>query len=627
MDWSEKEPTNRKKGKAPERFSEVQVHGRKRRRVSLSKDTSTGIFPMDVWLVIADFIPAQDTQTLSTLARVSRPLYQNLNPRLYRDLVASSPSPRNYLSCLTLLQRYLSTSQLQSLQANYPTPGQRTQPTSKNPDPDFIPYCAPYVKRMLVGWSSPGRERATTLARYFEEVLENLTNLEILVWLDNHIEFTDRIGHLLARLNLKAFAFNFSANYSVFSLSGIRNLVYLDILRAGSCDGVKELIAGSKETLKTLIYEEGRLTSDTQSSSNDPVLNDDEDIFLPNLTTLCLRLNYLTAATATNLLTSIDFSRLTYFEFSTSMHDDESGDAFTHHALFKALFKTYGPHSESSLMLKTFRFRSQVPVYPGSDFLGLLSSFDTLHTFIFEETRSNDGDPDLENIDGLLSALSGHRNLEWLGICIPPSMEQRWQFSKEHFAKVQECFPKLRHLSCSYQRSPAVVSSNAFLGPTAREISKRHPGEVASVFATMPNLVSLVLPVTHQAIGWINGHREIQMGILTSIILPEFLRGLQNDMTEGSKLQRWEDRYKLSLLTLGETSYEIASKFPKDVFGRDEDEPREVTSEYGSVYVRRVMPQQLYEGDHPNLNLMKAVEWRLRNYDGSRGDWLQGIKL
>ncbi|KAK6527353.1 hypothetical protein TWF281_010533 [Arthrobotrys megalospora] len=632
MDSDQKQATNRKKGKAPERFSEFQVHGRKRRRTSPSNDTSSsGIFPLDVWLLIADFIPTQDTQTVSVLTRVSKTLYQNLSPRLYRDLVASAPSHGNLRGFIELVEGYVSIFQGRSLQEEHILPGRNTE-FPEGLDEGLIPYCTQYVRRMLVGWSNPGAANTAVLASYLETVLQNLTNLETLVWLDNHIYLGDVIGERLARLRLKAFVFNFCSQRDPSSLSGIKNLVYLDIFRThgrGTPGGIKELLLGSKDTLETLIYEEGLAVKDVPVDSGELLHHEGEIIKFPRLNTLCLRFNRLTAPEARGLLSGIDFTHLTYLEFSTCKHAEEE-DKFSHRALFQALLDAYGPDSESGhLMLKTLRFRSQEPVYPGQAFFSLISSFDTLRTFIFEETRDNQGDPEKENLDDLLSALSFHKNLEWLSIHIPSYAERGWQFSKDQLIRVRDSFPELKHLACSCQRSEEVR-----IGPNLPSYVVPMPGlslitrqdEIYSILPTMPRLVSFAMPSGRPTMGWINAASQVQFGIIAGCILPAFLRQLQNGSTE-SKPRSWDDKYKLSLLVIGGVAYEVRSRFPEGLKQREEEQAREVRTDDGVVSFRRVTPQQLYDGEFPDINLMKAVEWRIRNYGASKGDWCQGIKL
>ncbi|KAK6508740.1 hypothetical protein TWF506_010817 [Arthrobotrys conoides] len=643
MDDIEDVRTNPKKGKAPERLSisEVQVHGRKRRRMSSPKSTSTGIFPVDVWHIIADFIPTQDTQTLSVLTRVSKTLYKTLSSRLYRDLIVAAPSTRNFPGCIKVLDRYVSISQRDSLRTNipHPVPGHISNflgpatAVSENTDQNLVPYCARYVKRLLVGWSNPGPERIPILTACLEQAFENLTELEVLIWLDNHISFTDTIGEDLAKLNLKAFAFNFCCPRGPYSLSGIKNLVYLDIFRTHDGSGIRDLLWQSKDTLRTLIYEEGFIPKDDQADSLRDLLHNGEVIKLPNLTTLCLKTNRLTPPEARCLLSNIDFARLTYFEFSTFKHqpeDKKDEEVFTHQALFEALFDAYCSNSQSErLTLKTFRFRSQLPVYPDRYFLGLLASFSTLETFIFEETGDNKGDAGKEDVDGLLSALSGHKNLEWLSIHIPHYIEKRWQFSRDHFTQLRDYFPKLRHLACSYKpKKSASRPKHSISLAELQEIGlEKKERPTFSILPTMPNLLSYAMPGIRQTNGWIYNASGPRMGIIIDEIMPEFLRQLRIGEYTKSEIRCWEDRYKLSVLTLGNISFEIRSGSPKEMKDQYEEVFKSVDGSLEHIYVRRIPPRRLYDGDYPTVNSMKAVEWRVRNYNGTKGEWLQGIKL
>ncbi|KAK6332939.1 hypothetical protein TWF718_010767 [Orbilia javanica] len=646
MDPTEGASTNKRKGKAGERLSisEIQVHGHKRRRMSTS-DSSTGIFPIDVWHIIAGFIPAQDTQRLSVLARVSKTLYENLIPRLYRDLIVAAPSSRNFLGCIKTIDRHLSRSQSGSLIQNLSAlvPDASPSPAIPNDiDPTLVPHYVRYVKRLLVGWSKLDPERAAIVTEDLQQAIGNLTGLEVVVWLDNHIKFTDAIGRHLASLNLKAFVFNFSCLRDPSSLSGIKNLAYLDIFRTHDGSGIRDLLSGSKDTLRTLIYEEGAIPVETGPDSLKDLLHDSEAIKLPSLTTLCLKINRLDRPDASCLLTNIDFTRLTYFEFSTCKHSTVEG-LFSHQALFEALFEKYGPDSQSGrLKLKTFRFRSRLPVRPDKYFLGLLSSFDTLQAFVFEEIDNNEEETEEGDIDGLLSALSGHKNLELLSIHAPPSTEKRWQFSREHFTKTADYFPKLKHLACSYvtlkKPYPLPIrhtSTSATIYDGNDEEIQEEP--TLSVLPNLPNLRSYTIPGTLQTTAWISASAEAQIGILVAEVLPEFLRQMRMPSTEMKKSQRWEDRYKLSVLTLGRVSFKVGSE-PLSRHRREQypaSVPR-VYPDYDSntksaasdaLYVRQIPPEDMYNGYFPVVNFLRVAEWRARNYNGTKGDWFQGIKL
>ncbi|EPS41745.1 hypothetical protein H072_4339 [Dactylellina haptotyla CBS 200.50] len=586
----------------PEHFSESQVHSRssKRRKTTPSeKEGANGIFPLDVWLLIADSIPSRDTQTLAALSRVSQTLYQIFSPRLYRDVVAAAPSHKSIRGFIEGLQQYLSVTQRQLLHSERRYPGQWYH---KGVDEELVPYCSQYVKHLLVGWTNPGEGHLPSLARYIEEFLKNAPNLEAIVWIDCDLPFTIAIGEIVGKLQkLKAFTFNMCATHELASLRQIRNLTYLDIYSHQSYSNPshsQEVLSASSHTLETLIFEEAMAAEKNQIYLGKLVLHNGKKIVFPNLHTICIKPYQLELDDVQALMNAINFQHLTYFEFSTSEYEEGK---FSHEFLFQALLDQTSAYSSArKLSWKTFRFRSQQPIYPSETFLSILSSFDTLTTFVFEEMRHSKGDTEQEltSVEDLLSALEPHKNLTWLSINVPSPHGIRWKVSPLQLSKIQSSFPRLEHLTCVCEQSAQ--------------------GDFFSILPTFRHLSCFYLP----AVSWVNLNSETSItGVIESICKP-FLRQLSDG---APLLPKWEYRYKFRMVVLGHSAYVLGSGLQPEP-PKSRYQSREVSSEGHRILYKPVRPGEIRNSEFANLSFMKASEWRIRNYDAS-GDWYQGIKF
>ncbi|KAF3938840.1 hypothetical protein ABW19_dt0206371 [Dactylella cylindrospora] len=600
---------------APERFSELELNEPKRRKLLVGKASPGPVLddivsaqdspslPVELWLQIIKYVDHRDLRTLATLSRVSRGFYHTVNPILYRDVIASAPSHANIRVFIRTLERFLSIRQRKLLKAEKKYDGQQER-FRKNLDEDFTPYCTQYVRRLFVGWSNPGRNHMTVLSRYIEEVLETLSGLEAVIWIDNHIPFTAKIGARISALNLKALTFNFSTSHDVSALRHIRDLKYFDAFShqgRDKTDIIKDILWSSQNTLETFVYDEAITGQTNLTRLGELMRKDGQNLSLSKVTTLCLRPGRIEPLDTPTFLEAIDFGKLTYFEFSTTEHREKNG-TFSHHALFKALLDKYGPGSGGQrLALRIFRFRSQVPIIPDETVLTLLASFDTLETFIFEETLYSPGDPAREIPSILIAALKRHKRMRWFGVNVPShSSGGRWQFSKEQLVQLREMFPELRVLSCL--------------------CSSTEKDDFFGVLPTFPKLQYYHLPMAR----WVSWNTAAQQQEMVESILHPFLRQLQTGKS-GVEPQIWEDRFKLSMLVLGNAAYEVASGFPK-TRGKAPT-INQLKTEDGTVSYRSVAIQKVFDGMYADLNFIKPVEWRVRNSDGTRGDWFQGIKF
>ncbi|KAF3922608.1 hypothetical protein AA313_de0206678 [Arthrobotrys entomopaga] len=600
-------PHNIRKKAAPESSLELQILSRssKRRKTTPSRDNTSGTLPLDIWLLVADFI--SDNKTLSRLSRVSKELYQILSPRLYRDLVAAASSHVNIRGFIEKLERYLSISQQKLLASEKSYPGQtKARALADVPDENFVPYCTRFVRRVLVDWSNPGQAHVEALARYIEEVLQNTSELEAFVWNDSHIPYTSTIGDHVGRLRgLKAFTFNLCAKHELASLQGIRDLIYLDLYSHQSyCnpEHTKQLLLGSHKTLEALIYEQAISPAENPIYLGQLLQHDGRSITFPKLTALVTKPCQILSNDAKAFVIGINFPQLTYFEFSTSEYQPGK---FSHEELFSKLVHRYNsdPH-EQRLGLKTFRFRSAVPVYPDEDFLALLSSFNSLRTFIFEETSHSNEDQAREEEDGcveaLMKALSGHQDLEWLGINVPSGNGKRWLVSPHQISLIRDRHPYLKHLSCL--------------------CDKEQKDDFFALLPTFPNLACFHLPAAR----WVTMSPVTIVSDISKSICHPFLRQY-HDGASVTGTPTWKARYKLRLLVLGYSAYHIASEFPPDK-PRSRYPKSAIQTTEPTLFYKPVAPDELHESDCSNVGFLKATEWRNRNYD-YRGDWFQNIKL
>jgi hypothetical protein len=80
---------------------------------------------------------------------------------------------------IRLLEPHLSIAQKKQLKKEARYKGQQDRFSSRL-DPDVVPGCAQYVRQMTIGGIDPGKKHKKVVVRTLEEVLKNLSNLEVL---------------------------------------------------------------------------------------------------------------------------------------------------------------------------------------------------------------------------------------------------------------------------------------------------------------------------------------------------------------------------------------------------------------------------------------------------------------
>ncbi|KAF3918244.1 hypothetical protein ABW21_db0200505 [Orbilia brochopaga] len=568
--------------------------------------------PIEIWLNIFGFLPRRDTETLSAVSRVSKAFHRGISPLLYQQVTATAPSRPNAQGFVKSLEPFLSVNQLKAVHTHTARLHylERREEFPVVNDEHAVPYCAQYVKRLLVKWTNPCGEHLPVFGLFIEKLLANLTNLEAILWDDAFIVLTPEMGARIAALNLKAFAFHFGAPHEPIALQGIKHLSYLDIHLPKDYEhglSVQDLIWESHETLQTLIYDENGGKDD--EISIDHLLNrGGTTITFPKLTHLCIHPVFLDESDAARLVSAINFAQLTYLELCVrgcpSRYAEEPEETYdiSHVNLFRALQNKYCQGAgQEQLTLKTFRFRSYTPAYPDENLLSLLSSFNTLETFIFEQRQPLSVHTNEEDPTALIGALGGHRRLRWFGINIFARGTGRWAVSTENLVKIRDSFPDLRHLSCTF----ADDERREFLG----------------VLPTFPKLNCYHIPESILT----------KTSLLSEHIIPPFLRQMQ-DGSRGKRYETWEQRYSLNLVVLGSLPYQIVSQSPqtqkaKGFLMRRKLESQRIRCAGNTVYYRPLPMEQVFDGEYPDFTFLAAHEWRTRNYNGTRDDWLQGIKI
>lgn len=122
---------------------------------------------------------------------------------------------------------------------------------------------------------------------------------------------------------------------------------------------------------------------------------------------------------------------------------------------------------------------------------------------------------------------------------------------------------------------------------------------------------------------WMNtGNTAASNKAVHVVVIEAFLNHLASNTPEGTL---WEDHFALHTIVCGTMPYELAQSFPKTRNASMKGETVEVNDR--SIQFRGVPPMKIYEGDWGPLMFLRCQDWRSRNYDAHKGDWLQGIRL
>ncbi|KAJ4128195.1 hypothetical protein NW768_008481 [Fusarium equiseti] len=153
-------------------------------------------------------------------------------------------------------------------------------------DPNAVPKCALDVRQMTIGGIDPGKKHRPIVIRYLEEVLKNLTNLEVL----DTSELNRSMAHSIAALNhLKALrvtdlhtsCITDNIAFPLSRLSGLEHLAFHAGLFSGLVSGrqkvLQTILARSLSTLTTLDVCSLRYSSNFLENFEDRIRKYDPD--------------------------------------------------------------------------------------------------------------------------------------------------------------------------------------------------------------------------------------------------------------------------------------------------------------------------------------------------------------
>lgn len=101
-----------------------------------------------------------------------------MTPRLYHRIAVSVPYHAHIAKMIRSIEPLLTVQQKKQLKKEGKYKGQQEKyPTGL--DQKKVPICASHVKSLVLGRTDPGRKHIDFVLRYYEELLQNTTNLEI----------------------------------------------------------------------------------------------------------------------------------------------------------------------------------------------------------------------------------------------------------------------------------------------------------------------------------------------------------------------------------------------------------------------------------------------------------------
>jgi hypothetical protein len=118
-----------------------------------------------------------DARSMGALGRTCKALYSMMMPRLYRRIAVAAMFHAHIPKLIRTLEPHLTIEQKKQLKREGKYRGQQERYPS-GLDEQATPFCASYVRQLVVGVADPGKKHKYIVDRYVEEVLKNLHNLE-----------------------------------------------------------------------------------------------------------------------------------------------------------------------------------------------------------------------------------------------------------------------------------------------------------------------------------------------------------------------------------------------------------------------------------------------------------------
>lgn len=116
--------------------------------------------------------------TMSKLCRTSKRYQSLIGPRFHRMIVTNAPNHSQTPYLIRALEPYLSIAQRKQLRGEGRYKGQQPRFSSRL-DPNVVPSCTAYVRRVHIGTINPGQMHNYICKRYLEEVFRNLENVQL----------------------------------------------------------------------------------------------------------------------------------------------------------------------------------------------------------------------------------------------------------------------------------------------------------------------------------------------------------------------------------------------------------------------------------------------------------------
>ncbi|KAJ4327625.1 hypothetical protein N0V84_001874 [Fusarium piperis] len=135
--------------------------------------------PPEILSMILQNPKINNRQTLVRLSQTCKKLYSIAMPYLYQRVVVAAMFHAHIPKFIRTLEPLLTIAQKKQLKKEGKYKGQQERFSSRL-DENAKPFCADYVRKIVVGVCDPGKKHEYITSRYLEEVLQNLNNLEII---------------------------------------------------------------------------------------------------------------------------------------------------------------------------------------------------------------------------------------------------------------------------------------------------------------------------------------------------------------------------------------------------------------------------------------------------------------
>ncbi|KAI1071420.1 hypothetical protein LB507_004958 [Fusarium sp. FIESC RH6] len=152
------------------------IHLRRQQAPSTSED-DLSVLPAEIQLKILHHV--DDSRAVINLACTSQRYYNLAMSVVHNHIAVRVGFFAHMPKIIRRLEPHLSIAQKKQVQREGRYKGQQEK-FSNLLDPNAIPKCALHVRQMTIGDIDPGKKHKAIVIRYLEEVLKNLTNLEVL---------------------------------------------------------------------------------------------------------------------------------------------------------------------------------------------------------------------------------------------------------------------------------------------------------------------------------------------------------------------------------------------------------------------------------------------------------------